>query len=121
MPTNESRIGRSPARASSEYKMSTATPDHTQDPRSCGYEPEVLVLYLKRPRAKNWELRRCGGALQIQRLEGSRPGGLWDLFLDEAVAVVCGVGLAVGALPFQLLVAERMVVGRPVGESGVHH
>jgi hypothetical protein len=29
--------------------------------------------------------------------------------------------LAVGALPFQLLVAERMVVGRHVGESGAHH
>ena len=36
--------------------------------------PEVLVLYLERPRAKNWEFRRCVGALQIQRLEGSRPG-----------------------------------------------
>ena len=83
--------------------------------------PEVLGLYLKRPRAKNWELRRCGGALQIQRLEGSRPGGLWDLFLDEAVVVVCEVALAVGALPFQLLMAERMVVGRHVGESGRHH
>jgi hypothetical protein len=34
----------------------------------------VLVLYLERPRAKSWELRRCAGALQIQRLEGSRPG-----------------------------------------------
>ena len=43
------------------------------------------------------------------------------MFLDEAVAVVCGVGLAVGALPFQLLVAERIVVGRHVAESGVHH
>ena len=43
------------------------------------YRPDrysyVLVLYLKRPRAKSWELRRCVGALQIQRLEGSRPGG----------------------------------------------
>ena len=36
--------------------------------------PEVLVLYLERPRAKSWELSRCVGALQIQRLEGSRPG-----------------------------------------------
>jgi len=35
---------------------------------------QVLVLYLKRPRAKSWALRRCVGALQIQRLEGSRPG-----------------------------------------------
>ncbi len=57
------------------------------------------------------------GALQIQRLEGSRPGGLWDLFLDEAVVVDCEVALAVDALPCQLLVAERMVVGRHVGES----
>ena len=64
---------------------------------------------------------RCEGALQIQRLEGSRPWGLWDLFLDEAVIVVCEMTLAVGALPFQLLVAERMVVGRHVGESGAHH
>jgi hypothetical protein len=83
--------------------------------------PEVLGLYLKRPRAKRWELRRCVGALQIQRLEGSLPGGLWDLFLDEAVVVVCEVALAVGALRFQLWVAERMVVGRHVGESGAHH
>jgi len=39
--------------------------------------PEVLVLYLKRPRAKRWELRRCVGGVQIQRLEGSRPAGQW--------------------------------------------
>ena len=30
------------------------------------YSREVLVLYLKRPQAKSGELRRCGGALQIQ-------------------------------------------------------
>ncbi len=35
-------------------------------PKGSATAPEVLVLYLKRPRAKNWELRRCGGALQIQ-------------------------------------------------------
>ena len=52
------------------------------------------MLYLKRPpRARSWELRRCVGALQIQRLEGSRPEGLWDLFLDEAIVVVCEVAL----------------------------
>jgi len=61
---------------------------------------EVLVLYLKRPRAKSWELRRCGGALQIQRLEGSRPGGLWDLYLDERVLIVCEFAVAVRALGF---------------------
>ena len=43
------------------------------------------------------------------------------MFLDEAVVVVYDVALAVGALPFQLLVAERIVVGWHVGESGVHH
>jgi hypothetical protein len=50
--------------------------------------PEVLVLYLRRPRAKNWELRRCVGALQIQRLEGSRLWGLWGLYMDELVLIV---------------------------------
>ena len=79
------------------------------------------MLYLERPRVKSWELRRCVGALQIQRLEGSCPGGLWDLYPDQPVVVVCEVALAVGALPFQLLVAERMVVERHVRESGAHH
>jgi hypothetical protein len=62
---------------------------------------EVLVLYLKRPRAKSWELRRCGGALQIQRLEGSRPGGLWDLYLDEPLLMVCEFAVGVRGLGFQ--------------------
>ena len=79
------------------------------------------MLYLKRPRAKRWELRRCVGALQIQRLEGSRPRGLWDLLLDEAVVVVCEVALAVGALRFQLLVAERMVMAPHRGEFRAHN
>jgi hypothetical protein len=61
------------------------------------------------------------GRFRYSGLKEAAPGGLWDLFLDEAVAGFCGVDLAVGALPFQLLVAERMVVGRHVGESGVHH
>ena len=42
---------------------------------SLGHFLEALVLYLKRPRAESWKLKRCEGALQIQRLEGSRPGG----------------------------------------------
>jgi len=61
------------------------------------------------------------GRFRYSGLKEAAPGGLWDLFLDEAVAVACGVDLAVGALAFQLLVAERMVVGRHVGESGVQH
>ena len=43
------------------------------------------------------------------------------MFLDEAVVVVCGVAPAVGVLSFQLLVAERMVVRRHVGESRAHN
>jgi hypothetical protein len=62
---------------------------------------EVLVLYLKRPRVKSWELSRCGGALQIQRLEGSRPEGLWDLYVDEPVVIVCEFAVAVRALGFE--------------------
>jgi hypothetical protein len=53
---------------------------------------------------------RGEGALQIQRLEGS-PGGLWDLYLDEPVLIVREVDVVVGALWFQLLMAERMVMG----------
>ena len=63
---------------------------------------------------------RCEGALQIQRLEGSRPGGLWGLYLDEPVLIVREVDVAVGALWFQLLMAERMVMGRCIGESRAH-
>ena len=47
------------------------------------------------------ESRCSGGALQIQRLEGSRPGGLWDLYLDEPVLIVCEFAVAVRALGFQ--------------------
>jgi hypothetical protein len=73
--------------------------DHGRSGTHCG--PEVLVLYLKRPRAKSWELRRCKGALQIQRLEGSRPAGLWDLYLDEPALIVCEFAGAVRALGFR--------------------
>ena len=64
---------------------------------------------------------RCVRALQIQRLEGSRPGELWGLYVDEPVLIVCEVAVAVGAVRFQLVVAERMVVGRRIGESGSHN
>ena len=74
------------------------------------------MLYLKRPLAKSWELRRCVGALL-----GSRPGGLWDFYLDEPVLILCEYAIAVRALGFQLRIAERMVMGRCTGESGAHH
>ena len=83
--------------------------------------PEVLVLYLKRPRAKSGELKRCGGALRIQRLEGSRPAGLWDLYLDGAVLIVCERAVAVRSLGFQERVAERTGVGKRIRESESHH
>ena len=60
------------------------------------------MLYLKRPTSEELMVpRRCEGALQIQRLEGSRPGGLWDLYLDEPVLIVCEFAVAVRALGFQ--------------------
>jgi hypothetical protein len=83
--------------------------------------PEVLVLYLKCPRAKSGELSCCGGALQIQRLEGSRPGGLWDLYLDGAVLIVCEFAVAIRALGFQERVAERTGVGKRIRESESRH
>jgi hypothetical protein len=43
------------------------------------------------------------------------------LYPDEPVVVVWEMALAVGALPFQLLVAERMVVGRHLREFGARH
>ena len=64
---------------------------------------------------------RCEGALQIQRLEGSRPGGLWDLYLDEPALIVCEFAVAVRALGFQERVAERTDVGKRIRESESHH
>jgi len=63
--------------------------------------PEVLVLYLKRPRAESWELRRCGGRFRYSDLKEAAPGGLWDLYLDEPVLIVCEFAVAVTALGFQ--------------------
>ena len=59
------------------------------------------MLYLERPRGEELGVDRCVWALQIQRLEGSRPGGLWDLYLDEPVLIVCEFAVAVRALGFQ--------------------
>ena len=78
------------------------------------------MLYLKRPRVKSIVPMRCEGTLQIQRLEGSRPGGLWGLYLDDLVLIVREVDVAVGALWFQLLMAERMVMGWCIGEYRTH-
>jgi hypothetical protein len=39
------------------------------------YSREVLVLYLERPERDSGQLHGPGGALLIQRLEGSRPHG----------------------------------------------
>ena len=45
--------------------------------------------------------RRCARALRIQRLEGSRPAGLWDLYQDEPVLIVCEFVVAVRVLGFR--------------------
>jgi len=36
----------------------------------------ILVLYLKRPRAKSWELRRMSGRFRYSDLKEA-PWGLW--------------------------------------------
>ena len=66
---------------------------------------------------------RCAveGRFRYSDLKEAAPAGLWDLYPDERVVVVCEMALAVGALPFQLLVAERVVGGRHVRGSGAHH
>ena len=41
--------------------------------------------------------------------------------VDEPVVIVCEVAVAVRALGFKLVFAERMVVGRRIGESQLHN
>ena len=41
--------------------------------------------------------------------------------LDEPVLIVREVDVAVGAPWFQLLMVERMVIGRCIGESRAHN
>jgi hypothetical protein len=43
------------------------------------------------------------------------------VYLDESVLMVCEVAVAGGALRVQLVMAERMVVGRRIGESASHN
>jgi hypothetical protein len=62
---------------------------------------EVLVLYLKRPRAESWELSAVEGRLRYSDLKEAAPGGLWDLYLDEPVLIVCEFVVAIRVLGFQ--------------------
>jgi len=43
------------------------------------------------------------------------------LYLDEPFLIVREVDVAVGVLWFQLLMAERIVMGRCIGESRAHN
>ena len=61
------------------------------------------------------------GRFRYSDLKEAAPGGLWGLYLDEPVLIVREVDVAVGAFWFQLLMAERMVMGRCIGESGAHN
>jgi hypothetical protein len=64
--------------------------------------PKVLVLYLKRPPAKSWRGETlCRGRFRYSDLKEAAPGGLWDLYLDEPVLIVCEFAVAVRALGFQ--------------------
>ena len=61
----------------------------------------MLSAVSEAPTSKELGVETLWGALQIQRLEGSRPGGLWDLYLDGPVLIVCEFAVAVRALGFQ--------------------
>src|SRR5579864_9851733 len=61
------------------------------------------------------------GRFRYSDLKEAAPGGLWGLYLNELVLMVGEVDVAVGALWFQLLMAERMVIGRCIGESRAHN
>jgi hypothetical protein len=65
-------------------------------------ELEVLVLYLKRPTSEDLSFR-CAmkGRFRYSDLKEAAPGGLWDLYLDEPVLIVCEFAVAVRALGFQ--------------------
>ena len=63
----------------------------------------------------------CGGRFRYSDLKEAALAGLWGLYMDEPVLIVCEVAVAVGALQFPLVMAERMVVGQHVGESGAHN
>ena len=66
---------------------------------------------------------RCAvkGRFRYSDLKEAAPWGLWGLYLNEQVLMVGEVDVAVGALWFQLLMAERMVMGRRIEESGAHN
>ena len=61
------------------------------------------------------------GRFRYSGLREAAPGGLWDLYLDEPVLMVCEFAVAVRALGFQWRVAERRIVERRMGESKSHH
>lgn len=71
---------------------------------SFSYNPGPWIRSLsavsEAPTSKELGVEALWGALQIQRLEGSRPWGLWDLYLDEAVLMVCEFAVAIMALGF---------------------
>jgi hypothetical protein len=82
--------------------------------------PISLSAVSEAPTSREFGVEALWRALQIQRLEGSRPWGLWDLYLDETVLMVCEFAVAMRALGFHYRVAERRMVGRRVGESESH-
>ena len=53
--------------------------------------PEVLVLYLKRPRARNWELRWCvRGHFRYSDLKEAAPGGYGICFsMRQSLSFAC--------------------------------
>ncbi len=61
----------------------------------------VLVLYLKRPRTGAGSGDAVKRRFGYSDLKEAAPGGLWDLYLEESVLVVCEFAFAVSALGFE--------------------
>ncbi len=87
-----------------------------------GLVPRCLSAVSEAPPSEDLSFRwAVKGRFRYSDLKEAAPGGLWGLYLNELVLMVGEVDVAVGALWFQLLMAERMVMGRRIGESGAHH
>ena len=79
------------------------------------------MLYLRRPERRAESGDAVEGRFRYSDLKEAAPGGLWGLYVNELVLMVGEVEVAVGGLWFQLLMAERMVMGRRIEESGAHN
>jgi len=67
-----------------------------------GLVPKSLSAVSEAPTSEDLPFR-CAvyGRFRYSDLKEAAPGGLWDLYLDEPVLIVCEFAVAVRALGFQ--------------------